>query len=127
MIRLLIRAAIFVVSAAVGLLVAAWVVDGFHVTATGLVVSAVVFALAQSILSPFVLKMTKKYAPALVGGFGLVSTVVALAVASFFADGLRISGVSSWVIGALIVWLVSSLGGWLLPLVVLKKRLSNAE
>ncbi|MDN5796141.1 MAG: phage holin family protein [Intrasporangium sp.] len=127
MIRLLIRAAIFVVSAALGLLVAAWVLDGFSISASGLLVSAVVFALAQSILSPFVLKMTNRYAPALMGGFGLVSTIVALAVATLVSGGLRISGVSAWVLGGLIVWLVSALGGWLLPLVLLKKRLAATE
>ena len=40
MIRMLLRAVVFVVSAAIGLLVAAAVVDGVRVTASGLLVAA---------------------------------------------------------------------------------------
>ena len=40
-------------------------------------------------------------------------------------DGLSISGVPAWVVGTLIVWLISALGGWALGLIFLKNRAEN--
>ena len=78
MIRFLVRAAIFLVSAAVGLLVAAALVDGVDVTTSGFLVAVVLFAAIQSVLSPFIAKVTARNAAALLGGVGLLSTFVAL-------------------------------------------------
>ncbi len=127
MVRLLIRTAIFFASAAVGLLVASWVVNGFTITLGGFLTATVVFALAQSILTPFAMKMAHRHAPRLLGGIGLVSTFLALVVASFVPGGITIRGVSSWVIGTLVVWLATALGTWLLPLAVLKEAKSSGR
>lgn len=126
MIRFLIRAAIFLVSAAVGLL-AAWAVLQPNVTlsASGFLLAVAVFAVAQSVLAPFVFKMARRHAPALLGGIGLVSTFIALLIASFFPGGLTISGPVAWVLATLIVWIVTALGGWLLPMLFLKERVAN--
>ena len=64
MVLLLLRAAIFLWSAALGLLAAAWLVPGVSVSANGFIVAVVLFALAQAILSPFILKMASRYASA---------------------------------------------------------------
>lgn len=122
MVRLLLRTLIFLASAALGLLAAAALLDGFTVTASGFVVTVVVFAVAQSVLAPFVLRTASRYAPAFVGGIGLVSTFVALVVASLVGGGLRVAGVSTWVLGTLVVWLVTALASFLLPFVVLRER-----
>lgn len=127
MVRLLIRTAIFFASAAVGLLVASWVVNGFTITLGGFLMATVVFALAQSILTPFAMKMAHRHAPRLLGGIGLVSTFLALVVASFVPGGITIRGISSWVIGTLVVWLATALGTWLLPLAVLKEAKSSGR
>ena len=50
------------------------------------------FAVLQSILTPWFLVMSRKYANALTGAVGLVSTVAALFVATLVGDGLTISG-----------------------------------
>ena len=52
MIRFLVRTAIFLVSAAVGLLVAAGLIDGVDVTTSGFLTAVVLFAVIQSILAP---------------------------------------------------------------------------
>ncbi|WP_125614833.1 phage holin family protein [Specibacter cremeus] len=126
MIRLLIRAGIFLASAALGLLVASWVLDGFRLRVGGFVTAIVVFAIAQSVLAPFIFTMARKYAPAMLGGIGLVSTFVALLIASLFPGGLSIAGVTAWILGTLIVWLITALGGWILPLVFLKEKVRRA-
>ena len=127
MTRMLIRAVIFLGTAALGLLVAAAGVPGVRLSVSGflIAVAVAVFALAQSILAPFIFNVARKYAPAMLGGIGLVSTFVALLIATWFPEGLRISGVSSWISATLVVWIVTALGAWLLPLVLLRKRVGG--
>lgn len=121
MIRLLIRCAFFLGSAAVGILAAVWLLPEVSVTATGFVTAVVLFAVAQSVLSPFITKIAAKNAPAFLGGIGLVSTFVALVIASAFG-GLSISGWRTWVLATLVVWLVTALATLVLPLVFLRNR-----
>lgn len=122
MIRLLIRAGIFIGTAALGLLGASLLLDDVHLSFSGFLVAVAVFALAQSILAPFIFNLARQFAPAMLGGIGLVSTFVALLIASFFPGGLRISGVTTWILATLVVWIVTAFGAWLLPLVFLKNR-----
>jgi len=121
MIRLLLRGVVFLGSAALGLWVASLLLDGVTVQWSGYLVAVLIFAVAQSVLAPWVFKMTRRYAPAFLGGIGLVSTFVALLLATLLTDGLRISGAVTWVLATLVVWLVTALGTLLLPLLLLKK------
>jgi len=125
MVRFLIRAAIFLVTAALGLLIAAWILPDFHIEWGGFLVAAAVFAIAQSLLSPFVFNLARKYASAILGGIGLVSTFLALLIASLFPGGIRVEGAVTWVLATLIVWIVTALGGWVLPLLFLRKRAND--
>lgn len=122
MLRLLARAAIFLGSSAIGLLVASWLVPGMTVHPLGFLTAVVVFTVAQAILSPFFLKMATRYASAFLGGIGLVSTLAALILASLLSNGLSIRGLGSWVAATVVVWLVTALATLFLPLVVLKKK-----
>ena len=126
-IRFLIRAGISFGSAALGLLVAALLVPGMRLSLSGFLVAVVVFAVAQSLLAPFIVNLARKHAPALLGGIGLVSTFVALLIASFFPGGLRISGISTWITATLVVWIVTALGAWLLPIALLKRRVAGRQ
>jgi len=120
MIRILLRALIFLLSAALGLWVASLVLPDLTLTASGFVTAAVVFAVAQSVLSPFLAKVIARGAPAFLGGIGLVSTFVALWIASLFPGGLTITGWQTWILAALVVWLVTAAATLLLPLVFLR-------
>ena len=122
MIRFLLRTAVFLGSAAIGLLVAAWLVPGVSVRPAGFIVAVVIFAAAQAILSPFFLKMASRYASAFIGGIGLVSTLAALLLASVFTHGLSIRGTGAWVAATVVVWLVTALATLLLPMLVLKQK-----
>lgn len=125
MIRFLLRTLIFVASAALGLLAADLTLDGFSVTASGFVITVVVFAVLQSVLSPFIAKMVARYAPAFLGGIGLVSCYVALLIASLVGSSLTIDGASTWVLATIIVWLVTALATFLLPFVLLRKAVDK--
>lgn len=128
MIRFLIRMAIFLVSAALGLLVAAWLVDGVAVTAGGFLLAVVIFALIQSILSPFIAKVTAKNASALLGGVGLLSTFVALWLTTVLGDSLTISGgAGTWLFATVIVWLATALATLLIPFILVKAGVEAAR
>lgn len=124
MARLLLRALVFLASAALGLLAAQWLLDRFTLTASGFVTTVVVFALAQSLLSPVVASVADRYAKTLLGGVGLLSTFVALLVATLIDRGLSIRGVDTWLLATGVVWLVTAVTTLLLPLVSLRNQTS---
>lgn len=127
MIRLLLRTAVFLGSAAIGLLAAAWLVPGVSVSVYGFITAVVIFALAQAILSPFFLKMASRYATAFLGGIGLLSTLAALILASVLTHGVSIRGIGSWVFATIVVWLVTALATLLLPVLIIKRKAGSAQ
>lgn len=120
MIRLAIRAGLFLASAAIGLLVAKAVVDGMTISWGSFVLVVVLFAVLQSVLAPFFAKTAARNAPALLGGVGLFTTLVALGVTSLVTDGLTIDGATDWFLAALVVWLVTMVATLLLPIILVK-------
>jgi uncharacterized membrane protein YvlD (DUF360 family) len=125
MVRLLIRMVVFVVSAALGLLITSLLIDGFDIEASGFITSVLVFGVLQSLLSPLLAKIARRHARALLGGVGLISTFIALVVAHFFTDGLQITGVAAWVAATVVVWLVTALATWLLPFLFATKKVDD--
>lgn len=126
MVVFLIRTGIYLASAALGIWVASLLIDDMHLTVSGFVLAVVIFALAQWILTPFIMKMTRRYANAFIGGIGLVSTFVALLLASLIGDGLSITGgVVPWILATLVVWLVTALATLVLPLIFLRNRVEE--
>ncbi|MFJ4252925.1 hypothetical protein [Microbacterium sp. NPDC090003] len=131
MITLLFRALIYIASAGLGLIVADLLLDGFRIEWSkwwGFVLCILIFALLQSILSPWISRIADRYAPVLLGGIGIFSTLVALIIVVLLPiGGLRIVDVSGWLLGAVIVWLITALGTVLLPLIFLKRRVGDAR
>ncbi|MFC6154344.1 phage holin family protein [Nocardioides yefusunii] len=128
MIRLLISAALFLAAAAIGLLAADQVVDGVDVSASGFVVMVVLYAIVQSVLTPFVTKVAATKAPVLLGGTSLVSTFIALVVATLFGDALTISGgIGTWIAATVIVWVVTAIASLLLPWALVKAGVEKAR
>jgi uncharacterized membrane protein YvlD (DUF360 family) len=119
---LLLRSIVFLGSSAIGLLIAAWLIKGVSVRITGFIVAVVVFSVAQALLSPFIAKLATRHASALLGGIGLVSTLLALVLASVLTHGLSIRGIGSWIAATVVVWLVSALATMLLPKLLIKKK-----
>lgn len=127
MVRFLIRAAIFVISAAVGLLAAALLLPTVVLSWEGVLISIVLFAILQSVLSPFIAKLAARNAPAFLGGIGLVSTFLALLVASLFTGGLSITGWQTWVLATIVVWLVTALCTFFLPMIFLREKVKRVR
>jgi len=128
-ITLLFRTLTYLVSAGIGLIVADLVLPGFQIQWDkwwGFVICIVIFAVLQSVLSPWIAKLADRYAPVLMGGIGIFSTLVALIVVVLLPiGGLRIVDVTGWLLGSVIVWLVSALGTVLLPLIFLKRQVKE--
>jgi uncharacterized protein YacL len=134
MIRLLARTAIFLLAAAIGIVLTDILFGAFDwqtfdvdwSNPLGFVLAVVIFAIGQAVLSPFFAQLARRNAPTLLGAVGLITTYVALLVASLISsDGLEISGWQGWVLGPIIVWLVTMLATFLLPAVMLKNALSD--
>jgi len=113
--QVLLRVAVLLGSWAIGLLVAAWVVPNVSLSISGFVVAVVIFAVAQAALSSLILKLPHGYASLLLGGSGLVLTIIALSVAANLTEGLTIGGGASWLATTLVVWLVTTIGAISLP------------
>lgn len=128
MVIFLIRLAIFLGSSALGLWVTSLVVDGFLLGVSGFAAAVVVFTVAQSVLAQFIATMAKRYAAAFLGGVGLVSTFVALLIATTVTGGLEITGgAATWIASVVLVWLVTAVATWLLPFAFLRRRLQERQ
>jgi putative membrane protein len=112
---------------AVGLLIAAAILDGFSVTAPAFIAVVVVFTVIEVVLEPLIISISLRYAPVLRGGSALVVTLVGLIVTTLVSDGLVIEGLTAWVVGTLIVWLGAVIAGLLLPLVLFKKAMQGGK
>lgn len=121
MIRFLVRTLGFLVSAAVGLLVAQLALTGFHLDARSFVIDVVIFTVLQSILSPLLVKIAAKNAPKAIGAVGLVSTFLALLLTTWLSDGMTIDGAQTWLFATLIVWIVTLLVALFLPALFVRK------
>lgn len=131
MITLLFRALMYLVSAGLGLIAADLLLEGFQIEWDkwwGFVVCIVIFAILQSVLAPWVSRMADRYAPVLMGGIGIFSTLISLVIVVLLPiGGLRIVDLSGWLLGSVIVWLITALGSVLLPLIFLRKKVDKVR
>jgi hypothetical protein len=111
----LLRAVVLLASWAVGLAVAAWVVPGVSVSASGFVVAVVLFSVAQATLSLVILRLPRAYASLLLGATGFALTIVALGLASAVTHGLTLPGFAPWLATTIVVWLVTTVGAICVP------------
>lgn len=114
MIRFLTHIAVSLLSAGLGLLVAAWLVPGVSLQLNGFLLAVGVYTAAAALFGPFMFNLARKHATAMLGGAGLFATLLALWVATLVPGGLTIAGLQAWLIAMLVVWLVTALGGWAL-------------
>lgn len=120
MIRTLIRLVLTLLGNAIGLWVAALVLDDMSISGVAFVVAVVIFTILEVILQPLILRTAMKHAEALRGGSALVTTFLALLITTLVSGGLSISGVVTWILATVIVWFASMIAGILLPMLFLK-------
>jgi uncharacterized membrane protein YvlD (DUF360 family) len=127
MVRMLISFVIQLAANALGLIVAAAVLDKMEVSTTGVVVATVIFTVVYAIAQPFLTQMAISKASALRGATALAATLVGLVVTNWLtdSDSLSISGAATWLEATVIVWIVSLLGVFVLPLIFLRNRVQE--
>lgn len=125
MIRLLAQLCLSFLANAVGLLAADLLLDKFSIEPLSLIFAVIIFSITTVVVGPLVLKIALKNVPALVGGIALVTTFIGLFVTNIFTDGLKINGLSTWVVASLVVWVFGLIASVLLPLVMFKKVLDK--
>jgi uncharacterized membrane protein YvlD (DUF360 family) len=126
-IRLIVRTGIMLVANAVGLIVAASVLDGMSLNWEGLLWATVIYTVAFALMQPFLVVQARRRATPLLGGVALIASLIALIVANVISDGLDITGVGTWVAAAVIVWIASLLAAFILPFLGLKKYLEDKK
>ena len=113
MITHLLRLGIFLASAALGLNVADLVLEDFTIVWAewwGFLLCIVIFALVQTVLAWIAEKILHRVLPVLVGGVGILSTIIALLIVVLLPiGGLRLDGFAGWIAGGVIVWLVTAI------------------
>ena len=125
MIRLIVRTVIALLANAVGLIVAAAVLDGMHMNVSGFIVAVIIFTVVFALMQPFLAAQFRRSRPAALGGVSLIATFIALVVTDIFSDGFSINGVGTWIAATVIVWVASLLAGFILPFLGLKKFLDE--
>jgi putative membrane protein len=124
-IRLLVRLLIAFLSNAVGLVVAAAVLDGMTLNVTGFVVAVAVYTIVFALLQPFLISVLRRSPAPVLGGVALIATLVSLIVTTLLTDGLSISGAGTWIAATVVVWLASVLAAFILPYLGLKRYLDD--
>lgn len=127
MMRLLAVAVIAVVSNAIGLIVAATVLDDMRLGVSGLIIAVLIFTGISVLIEPLLRQVAIKSAPALLGSSAIVTVLASLVITTIVSDSLTIRGTLTWVLATVIVWIVALAGRLLLPLVIFKKALAAAR
>ena len=125
MIRFLIRTVIVLIANAVGLLVAASILDGMELDAGGFIVAVVVFTVVFALMQPFLASQMQRRGSAALGGVSLIASLIALIVTDLVSDGLSIEGAGAWLGATVIVWAASLLAAFILPFLGLRKYLEE--
>ena len=122
MVRALIKLLLELVGNALGLLIAAAVLDGMEIDGSAFVLAVLIFTGISVITQPLITKMAVKNAQALQGSSALITTFVSLVLTALISSGLQIDGFDTWIFATLIVWLVTLFAGIILPMIFLKKQ-----
>lgn len=126
MLRFLARTALVLLGNALGLIAAAILLPGFQVEVFGFIFAVLFFTAVETLLHPFIVKVSLRYAPALNGGTALVTTFVGLVLSTLLTSGIHIQGLETWIVAPLIIWVATLLAGIVLPMVLFKKVLNRA-
>ncbi len=125
MVRFLISTLLHLAGNALGLIIAAAILEDMTLDGVAFVIAVLIFTVVEMIAQPLLRKMAMKNVEALQGGVALVSTYVGLLITDIASDGLEIKGLTTWVLATLIVWLGAVLAGVILPAIFLKNKVEQ--
>lgn len=125
MIRFLVSIGLYLAANAIGLVVAALVLDDMSLDVGSFLLAVAIFTGVEVVASPLVTKVAMQSARVLLGATSLVSTLLGLVVTAWLTDGLHIRGFVTWVLATVIVWGAALVAGLILPPLVLKRAVGS--
>jgi Mycobacterial 4 TMS phage holin, superfamily IV len=102
--RTVISLALLLGANAIGLIVAAALLDKMELDWAAFIFALIIFTIVEAVALPGVRKVAESKAPAISSGVALIATFVALLITDVLSDGLDIEGIGTWVLATLIVW-----------------------
>jgi len=124
-IRFLIRTGVMLLANAIGLTVAALVLNGMVIDATAFIEAVLIFTVAFALMMPFMANQLRRRQSSALGGVALIASLIALIITDVISDGLTINGIGTWIAAAVIVWAASLIAAFILPYLGLKKYLED--
>jgi putative membrane protein len=110
LVRWSIRIGTSLVGIAAGLLIATAALSGFSIGAEGFIEAVLLFWVTHIAIQFMALRvLIRQPSIALAGLLALASTVIALIIVNFVVSGLTISGASTYVFAALLVWVTTAI------------------
>ena len=125
MVRAFFSVLVHLIANALGLILAAWILDDMTLNASGFLLALLIFTIIEIVIQPLIVQMSMRHARALAGSSALLASFVALIITAWVSDGLQISGGTTWLLATVIIWAASLLLGILLPLVVFKRWMAE--
>jgi len=124
-IRLVVHTIVALAANAVGLIVAAAVLDDMELDVGGFVLALVIFTIAFALLQPFLVVQLRGAGSAALGGVALLATLASLIITDLLSDGFTIDGGVTWLLAAVIVWAAAVIATFILPFLGLKRFLEE--
>lgn len=118
------RGIVLLAANAIGLLVASIALDKLVLGWRTFIIAVGIFTVIEVLAQPLIERGIKSKAEAFLGGAALLSTFVGLLVTALISDGIKITGVSTWALATVIVWVAALAAGAVLPVVL--RRLGGA-
>jgi putative membrane protein len=124
-IRLIFRTIVALLANAVGLIVAAAVLDDMELDFGGFILAVLIFTIVFALLQPFLAVQLRRAGPGALGGVALLATLASLIITDLLSDGFTIDGAVTWLLAAVIVWAAALIAAFILPFLGLKRFLEE--
>ncbi len=125
MIRMLIRVGVELLGAAIGLIVAALVLEDMTLDGAAFLIAIVIFVVLTAVLEPLIEKIGDEHLSIVSVFSSLITTFLALLITELVSDGLDITGSMTWLLATLIVWASTALATLILLKIFIKNVREN--
>ena len=125
MIRLLVALAVTLIANAIGLILAAVLLDDVTLSGAAFVIAILIFSAVEVVAQPLIIKIGWRHAQPVTGASALLATFLGLVVTTLLSEGLQIQGVATWVLATVIVWAAAMIAALLLPVYVFKRAVNS--
>jgi uncharacterized membrane protein YvlD (DUF360 family) len=112
--RTVISLALLLGANAIGLIIAAALLDKMELDWTAFIFALIIFTIVEAVALPGIRKVAESKAPAISSGVALIATFVALLITDVLSDGLDIEGIGTWLLATLIVWICTMVAALIL-------------